>query len=443
MDKFFKNSLITVLTEMLFFISGFVILIIISRVLGPEGKGIYALIVLIPGILLSFGSFGIESANVFLSGKKDNEINDIVSNSIVLAIFLGILIITVFGAVSHFSFFNNFISLNKIPIIYLWAAVLLIPFLLFLNFFRNIIRGTERITQYNVSRLLDNLFQLLIICILVFFLDLKMSGAIFSYIGAIILSSLVVLIMVLKITSFKFRTNRLLMKKSFSYGLKIYLASIVSFLNYRFDVFLVALFLNPLSVGLYSISVGTAERLFIIPNALATVLFPRIVASKSDDANVITAKVSRHTVFIMIITSIAMIFLAGPFVNIFFGSSFSGSVAPLLILLPGVIAFGIGGVLAADLSGRGRPEFAIYSASSCLVVNIILNVILIPKMGINGAALSSSVAYWVDTLVIIFAFLRISKKPLAEFLLIKKKDLKDYVNVAKSVYNTLNVNLWK
>lgn len=429
MNSFSKNSIITFITEILIFISGFVILIIISRVLGPEGKGMYSLIALIPGTIAVFSGIGIESANVYFSGKRKYKIGDIAYNSLVISVLVGAVMIFVFGFVLGPDFLKKLLSLSGVPSFYIMSAILIIPFMLFLNFWRNIVRGEERLTEYNISRLLDNLFQLVLILIFIFALRLRLAAAVFSFILSMVVSSFVVFYLVVKKNKLSSAFNFGFAKDSFIYGAKIYLANIVSFLSYRFDLFLVAFFLNPIQVGFYSISVAIAERMLIIPGTLSTVLFPRVSASEPEEANHFTAKICRHTAFLMVALSIAVFFLARPFIGIFFGSSFLPAVGPLLLILPGIVAFGIGGLLAADLSGRGRPEFAIYSASICLVSNIILNILFIPRFGISGAAIASSIAYWLDTFVIIFAFFRISKKSLSDFLLIKKSDFKDYQNI--------------
>lgn len=429
MNSFSKNSIITFITEILIFISGFGVLIIISRVLGPEGKGIYSLIALIPGTIAIFSSLGIESANVYFSGKKKFKIGDIAYNSLVVSILTGAIMIFVFGFILGPGFFEKFLSLSGVPSFYIMSAILTIPFILFLNYWRNIIRGEERLTEYNISRFLDNFFQLALILILILIFRLKLSAAVFSFIFSMVISSFLVFYLVVKRNRLSSSFNFRFAKDSFIYGMKVYLANVVSFLSYRFDLFLVAFFLNPAEVGFYSISVAIAERMLIIPGTLSTVLFPRVSSSKPEEANNLTSRISRHTAFLMIVISLASFFLAKPFIEIFFGQSFLPAVKPLIFILPGIIAFGIGGVLAADLSGRGRPEFAIYSASTCLVSNIILNILLIPKFGISGAAIASSIAYWLDTFIIIFAFLKISKKSLLDFLLIKKHDFMDYRNV--------------
>jgi len=86
-------------------------------------------------------------------------------------------------------------------------------------------------------------------------------------------------------------------------------------------------------------------------------------------------------------------------------------------------------VIAADLSGRGKPQYAVWSSMTALIANVILNIILIPRMGIVGAALASSISYWLDTLVVLIAYLNISRHSLREVLIIKKDDFQDYYNL--------------
>jgi O-antigen/teichoic acid export membrane protein len=435
MNSFSKDSLITFLSEVLIFIFGFAASIILARILGPTGKGIYSLILLIPGLLLTFGSFGIESANVYFVGSRKYKIEDIVSNSLILAFFLGIFLILIFLVISQLNFFQDFIKTNQIPILYLWLAVLIIPLSLLLGFFRNILWGKGDITDCNKVRILESAIFLIGIIFFLMIFQKNIFGAVLSYLLSIICACLLSVFLIRKITQIRFYLTKNLLRDSLIYGGKVYLANAMSFLNYRLDMLLIALFLTPAAVGFYSIAVGIAEKLFIISGTLAGVLFPKISSLSSGEASDFTPKVSRHTFFLMIVASLFLAILAQPLIKILFGVNFLPSVLPLLILLPGIIAFGIGGVLAADLSGRGRPEFAFYSSFACLIVNIILNIIFIPKWGIEGAALASSISYWIDTLIIILVFLKISQKPLSEILIIKKEDFRDYLQLLSNLKN--------
>ena len=191
---------------------------------------------------------------------------------------------------------------------------------------------------------------------------------------------------------------------------------------------MVAYFLNVTAVGHYTIAVGMAERLWMIPGSIGTVLFPRVSAIGDTQANQLTSKVSRHTLFIVFILSIILLVLAKPLILILFGISFLPSVKPLIILLPGIVALSFAKVLTSDLAGRGRPQFGTYASIVSLSVNIPLNLYFIPKWGISGAAFASSIAYILAAFIIVAAFIKVSKKSWFDILLINKQDFQDYKN---------------
>jgi O-antigen/teichoic acid export membrane protein len=439
MNSFSKDSLITFFTEILVFILSSIALIVLARVLGPSGKGIYSLILLIPSIMIAFGNLGIGGANVYFVGSKKYKIEDVVSNSLISAGFLGIILILIFLGLLQFGFFQKFIHSNQISPPYLWIIVLIIPISLLLDFFQNIIRGKGEIINYNKTRILHAIIELIAIIIFLLILKQNLFGAVFSYLLGIVGATLFTIFLIKKITKFSLFLNKQLLKDSASYGGKVYLANALSFLNYRLDIFLIAFFLTPVAIGFYSLAVGVSERLFMISGALATVLFPRISSLSSSEANNFTPKIVRHTFFIMLISSSLLFFIAKPLITLVFGPAFFPAILPLIILLPGIIAFGIGGVLAADLGGRGKPQFAIYSSFACLVVGVALNFIFIPKWGVSGAAFVSSISRWVDTLIILIAFSKISKQPFTEILLIKKEDFRDYLQIFSNFKSWIQV----
>jgi len=428
-NSFSKNSIITFLTEILVFLLGLGTLIIISRVLGPQGKGVYSLIILLPGLALVFGSFGISSANVYYIGSKKYKSEEIVGTSIILSLFLGLFLIVFFWALFQFDFFQNFIKTNKIISFYLWIAIFSIPFSLIYQFLGGIIKGKQRIGDYNLIRIGGTVVQFFFVLVFVLILKRGVFGAILAYFLSLLSLAFFSLYFIKKISKISLSFNKKFLKDSFFYGLKVYLANSLSYLNYRLDMFLIAVFLNPMAIGFYSIAVAISEKLFMIPGAVSTVLFPKISASFKEEADRFSSRVSRHVFLILIILIILMIGLAKPLILFFFGKAFLPAARPLVILLPGILAFGISGILAADLGGRGKPHFALLASFFCLAINIPLNILLIPKWGIEGAAFASAISYWVDALIMIAAFSKISQNSLREILLIKKQDLEDYKRI--------------
>jgi len=429
MSSITKNSTITFLSQILIFALGFVVSIILARVLGPGGKGIYTLIVIIPAIMLKLGSLGIEAANVYFTGSKQYGIKDIVSNSLLSGILLSSILISLFFGVFHLDIFQNFLDSNQINPFYLWLVVLTVPFSLLFGFLISIFLGAEKITVYNKINIFKSTFQLILLTVFLVILKKGVFGAVISYALGSIGLALVVILLITKFTKISFSFNRRLLKDSTKYGLKAYFGNLTQFLNYRLDMLLVAAFLTPASVGFYSVAVGIAERLWMLPGAIATVLFPRISSLKDKEANNLTPRIARHTFLIIFVLSLILALIARPLIKILFGSVFLPSVMPLMILLPGIIALGGCKILTADLAGRGKPQFGTYAAFVSLAVNIPLNLWLIPKWGISGAAFASSVAYITGTLVVMTAFVRISNTSWVTILLFKKHDFQDYKNL--------------
>lgn len=411
------------------FALGFVASIILARVLGPGGKGIYALIVLVPALMLKLGSLGIEAANVYFTGSKQYGIKDIVSNSLFSSILLSSILISLFFGVFHLDIFQNFLGSNQINPFYLWLVVLTVPFSLLSGFLISIFLGKEKIIIYNKINIFQAIFQLIAITVFVVILKQGVLGAVISYVLGIIGLALVVILFITKFTKITFSFNRKLLKDSTKYGLKAYFGNLTQFLNYRLDMLLVAAFLTPASVGFYSIAVGIAERLWMLPGAIATVLFPRISSIKNKEANNLTPRIARHTFLIIFVFSLILALIAKPLIKILFGSVFLPSVVPLIILLPGIIALGGCKILTADLAGRGKPQFGTYAAFASLVVNIPLNLWLIPKWGISGAAFASSTAYITATLMVMVAFVKISNTSWVTILLFNRYDFQDYKNL--------------
>jgi peptidoglycan biosynthesis protein MviN/MurJ (putative lipid II flippase) len=69
-------------------------------------------------------------------------------------------------------------------------------------------------------------------------------------------------------------------------------------------------------------------------------------------------------------------------------------------ILPGTVAFAVGKVMAADLAAREKVGYNSMSAILALALTVVLDILLIPRMGIDGAALASSVAYLVNTVLL-------------------------------------------
>jgi O-antigen/teichoic acid export membrane protein len=213
------------------------------------------------------------------------------------------------------------------------------------------------------------------------------------------------------------------LRRLVAFGIQIYSFSILLYLNYRIDLFLVRSKLDLYQTGLYSTAVALAEILWMVPASLSAVLFPSVASASGNDRDSLTMAVCRTSFWLMMILCVMLGLGRNLALGLFFGPRFVGAGHALLALLPGILAMSLQQVLGSALSGRGRPLPVTLGAGVGFVANVALNLVWIPQYGIVGAALASSVSYTLVAVMVMVAYLRITGSRLSEVLLLKREDL--------------------
>jgi O-antigen/teichoic acid export membrane protein len=170
-----------------------------------------------------------------------------------------------------------------------------------------------------------------------------------------------------------------------------YLANAVQFLAYRIDYWIVDHYHGQAELGIYALAVRLGQMLWIVPVVAASILFPLGSAGKADTA--LLGRLLRLLVPFSLLIAFLMAILSPWLLPLVFGTAFAPSIRPLLFLLPGILLFSINIILAAWFAGTGRPRYNLYVAAvSCLLI-LILDLAWIPAHGAVGAAWASTVAY--------------------------------------------------
>lgn len=382
---------------------------IIARWLGPEGKGMLALALLVPGTLVIFLGFGIGVSNVYFIGSRRLDVATLTKNSVSFALFATILgtgIIYVFLASGWLE-----ALLPQVPARLIFVALAGFPIGLLNGYFSTILQGLQSIVTVNIVNLSQGGLTLVFVIFLIIGLNLGITGALISYLGAGLLA-LIVLTIILRRKGGIFRSswNPLVMRSTLSFGLKGQIGNILQFFNYRLDLFIVNYFLGPSDVGIYSVSVGLAELLWHFPNAVGFVIFPKAANTKPELLNKFTPRVLRITLGFTAVGAIGLLLLGKAVISIIYSSTFLAAYVPMLALLPGVVLLGGAKVLTNEIAGRGYPHYNSMNAGFALLLTVILDLILIPRYGALGAAIASSIAYAVIFLAAIMFYWIVSRK---------------------------------
>ena len=162
-----------------------------------------------------------------------------------------------------------------------------------------------------------------------------------------------------------------------------------------------------------------------IPQAIATVLMPTTASSAVEEANTRTSSICRVSIAFTAIGGLLFGLLLTWLLPLVFGPAYKYSVLLVWVLLPGALAFVLPKVVAADLCGRGRAEYASYGSFGGLLATVILDLLLIPRFGALAAAAISSVVYLGQAVYFLRCFSRVSGVPLRQVIIPTRDDIAD------------------
>ncbi len=391
------------ISSVIIFIGRLATSIIVARTLGPEFKGIYTLTLLSSGLVIIASNLGLNGAiTYFAASKKFNG-----QQLFVLSLTSG-LVLSIAGGAIFFLLYKTVLIHNLLadadPRLILWV-MLALPLSLVTSFLSSLLLGQQRMIAFNlvnITNILANLgFQ-----IISSLLKGGVTGAIIAWIAANGVELLLVLWYVRPDINLHLRDLAKISPPSLDYGAKSYVSNLLTFFNYRLDSFLVNFFRGAAAVGQYTTSVSMAELLWYLPNAVSGALFPKVSSVYESTANRLTPQVCRQTIMLVCVGAILFSLVGGWVLIGFYGEAFRPAVAPFLWLLPGMIGLSAAKIISADLSGRGKPQFAAYTAGVTIVITVVLDILLIPPYSINGAAIASSISYITSGALSIFWFYR-------------------------------------
>ena len=232
--------------------------------------------------------------------------------------------------------------------------------------------------------------------------ELHLSRVLLSWVFASILVAFVAVSpLVLRLQSC--RPDRSLFLRTLSVGGRGSISVILVFLLFRSDVYLIDYFLGSGKVGAYAVAGVFAEMMQRLPNMAGLVLLPKVIKGEDLDARLST-RVAQATLLFGLIAAIIMLVAGKPILALFF-PAFPDAVDPLLWMLPGLVLSGFGSVLNVKLAGQGYPAIIVWAPAAALILNVGANLVLIPAMGLRGAAISTSVAYGIWAVIITASYL--------------------------------------
>lgn len=390
-----KGLLITGTSQALIFLLSFINGWLIIKIMGSEGKGQIAYLLSFSQIILPFISLGIRQSVSYFS-KSSNEFNEsIKSKYISFSLILSLIFTILFYYLLYLFNFINFKILLLLKVITLFNVFISIKTIFALS--------NQKFFTLNFAKISPLLLQSIVLVIIYFFHS-TLTPSLY-----LLLISFSLLISILLIKSerynFNFRiSNYKIIKSYLLKGISYSIPLTLIFLNYKLDIILLKFFnVNDSKIGIYSLAVNYTEILFQIPAILSLVIFSHgLVAEKSTYSKKIK---TIHNRLILILIPGVFFFerLCNYLIPILYGNEFMESARLLSILVLSsffIISFNILNTHLA--SSYGKPMFGFYPLLLSLIINVLLNCILIPSIGIKGAAISTTISYSILGIIYFF-----------------------------------------
>lgn len=398
--SFFSNVVTVFAGQIVCALIALAIEILCARLLGPVGRGQMALGAMAVAFGTLLGGLGGEVPIISWAANKQPE-PALWLPSIAMLGFLGSLAAAAAWIVLYFQGQVKF--LQGVTPSLAWTVAAVIPASILFNYLVAVLTGLERFRMRATVSFATQITELITIATLMWVIGRTATAAMLGVLFGFLVGTGVTAYALPELANVQWFTNHATNKfwPALTFGLRGQLGNLATFFTYRLDVFIVNFFVGPADVGIYAVGVVVSEALWQIPQAAAVVLFPRSARSQGADAVALTCSLSRHILIIAILTAAAIAIAAPVIVPRLFGSDFQRAIAVIWWILPGTVALSLGKLMSAELAGRGIPEFSSAFAIVALAVTVILDLFLIPKFNIQGAAIASSAAYFVDSVLLV------------------------------------------
>lgn len=413
----FKKILGTGITRVLNLLIGFITMMMGTKVLGASEWGIGFTVLTDVTFLLVGIEFLAGSGLVYFTPRKKLSTLMLVSYSWILTIMMVYALL--FWVLSSHPQFSD----RLVPKGYEWITLLLTLIYSLHNFNLNIFLGKEKVGTFNWVFLLQIFVQ---VCSMALFIFVGQIYDAHAFVYSLLcgysvgfVTGLILLLPMLKKEGFDpvFLTAKEMLK----YGYVIQLSTLVSTLNRRMSIFLLRQHCDERSVGVYGAGAQVGEGVKVFGLSISMVQFSRLSNLTDPDEIVkLTIQFLKITVILTFLALFILLCLPVSFFEWLFSEEF-GQVKEIIFLMsPGLLFLSAQMIFSHYFSGTGVPKYNLFGALTGLAVTIPCTFLMIPTMGIQGAAISFSCTYTAIMLYQWFTFKRLAGVRAKELLLTKE-----------------------
>lgn len=381
--------------------------ILAARLLGPEGRGELAAAIVWASILGTVAQVGLPQALTYFTAAESAAVGAIFRAMLLLCAMQSLAILLIGWIAAQLILPKAEPNVVDAVQIYLLS----IPLSTAVTYMATIAQGARRFKVFRALRVMPA-----VVYVLVF---------VFAYLFGVRESRQVLYLLLLgqllvALWAFWFFYHRVhpigffewpWVPKLLRYGLQSYPASLSWMANARIDQFIMSALVSVESLGQYAVAVSYAGVVFPLLGAVPMVLFPHIARGSRETAGPKIMVGLGVSVLVALAAAIVLAAISRYAIPLLFGAQFNPAVLPAVILLAGTIVLGANYVLSDGLRGLGRPLIPSIGEFVGLLITILALFLLLPRLGMLGAAWASVLSYTVTFLILATSTCRVLRKP--------------------------------
>jgi O-antigen/teichoic acid export membrane protein len=401
-------------------VTGAVTTILVARLLGPEGAGAFAVALTLVVMLTTFATLGVEHGVAYFVSSGRWAAREALASVTRIALLTGSAAALI-GLAARLAAPSAFAGLTVASTALVVGAM---PFAL-LWFYRSYIAlALDRYEGFVIPPAVQS--GVAMVLVLAGALAFGLTGALVALTASHLAAALTTWRTLRGMASTAGDGEHRQLRRAMRFGVKGYAGNALQLLNVRLDVFVLSAAVGAAAVGQLAVAVAVTGVMWLLPQALSEVIFPRVAALSADpdqegQRTMVETKGVRHAVLLITAGAAVIVVALLVLVTPVYGEDFRPAIELGLILLPGVALFGVGQVLSAVIVGRGHPQYTLYTAMVVTPLTVLGYVLLVPALGATGAALVKTASFTLS-FVLAIGFYRLATGSVSPGLFVPTRD---------------------
>ena len=439
-SKIAKGSFLLVIGAFLFRIGGYIYKVAMANLLGPSGYGILSLTWPLQNFLIMIATAGLPPAIAKhvseYYAKDDTEmVKAVVDISIRMMIALGLIfsvVIFILAKPIAIGLFNKPEAIIPFQLI-----ALITPFSVIVGALRGTFQGFYQMKNILITRAFE-LFFMVIVAVILVFGGFYVAGAVIGTAVGFMMAMVAALYLFQRDVRGKLNPQRKLLSRSrrqlttydkykvakmlIFFSVPVVITGLAELALYDTGTLVIGHYMISSEAGYFNVASTVARFPLIISMAVATSVLPAAAEAMSLNNHELLRtyilQSYRYVSFVVMPLCVGTIVFAAPIIGLLFGNAYLPGAVSLQILAAGMLFFTLYTISSSIAQGLGRPRLPMYMLIFGTVIDIVLSIILVPIMGINGAAIATTVSALVLMSVLMWRTLKLANVslPTMEFV---------------------------